>query len=269
MKFPVDLLADVSLAELEQSAQNYMNKLLYSNPDFPEHLNLSDSTQVTIDISSVGFIPLYGLSDKQKILALFSPSDPLTAVGLYLLDQWWSVDDILKTADPARDGAVEVEIIGERIVLYILNRVIYRAKEMSSEEELPFLCHGEKDYAKILWNKGEAVGFYSVKPAGSLCNSISTRSYQLPVMDSIFVRKCQRGKGFGLKMLEDYVLSFKEDSLGLRYPLTKSMYKVCKKYMCQYPEDTDLLWEVESIGAPNQRTNIASKIQAMDLSGKK
>lgn len=63
----------------------------------------------------------------------------------------------------------QVETVGERIVLYILNRVIYRAKEMSSEE-LPFLCHGEKDYAKILWNDGEAVGFYSVKPSGKFYN---------------------------------------------------------------------------------------------------
>lgn len=60
---------------------------------------------------------------------------------------------------------------------------------------------------------------------GSLCSSYSTRRYQLPVMDSLFVRKCQRGKGFGLQMLKDFVLSFKEDNLGLRYPLTKSMYK--------------------------------------------
>lgn len=60
---------------------------------------------------------------------------------------------------------------------------------------------------------------------GSLCSPFSTRCYQLPVMDSIFVRKCQRGKGFGLQMLEDFVLNFKDDYLGLRYPLSKSMYK--------------------------------------------
>ncbi|KAM6945292.1 uncharacterized protein fam169ab isoform 2-T4 [Lycodopsis pacificus] len=265
MKFPVDLLADVSQTELERLAHNYMNNLLYSNPDSPEHLALSDSTQVTIDVSSVGFVPLYGSGDKQKVLALFSASDPFTAVALYLLDRWWTVDDILKTADPARGGAVEVETVGERIVLYILNRVVYRAKEMSSEE-LPFLCHREEDNAKILWRNGEAVGFYSVKPSGSFISSFSTRSYQLPVMDSIFVRKCQRGKGFGLQMLEDFVLSFKEDCLGLKYPITKFMFKVCGKYLCQYPGDTDLLWEVESIGGPNQRTNIARKIQTMDQS---
>ncbi|XP_033974096.1 titin-like isoform X2 [Trematomus bernacchii] len=263
MKFPVDLLAGVSQSEVERSAHAYMNSLLYSDPDCPDQLRLSDSTQVTIDVSSVGFIPLYGSSDKQRILALFSPSDPLTAVALFLLDRWWTVDGLLQTGDPERDGAMEVETVGERIVLYILNRVVYRAQEMSSEE-LPFLCHGEKDHAKILWSHGEAVGFYSVKPQGTLCNSYSTRSYQLTVMDSIFVRKGQRGNGFGLQMLEDFVLSSKEDCLGLRYPLTKPMYKVCEKYLCQYPEDTHLLWEVESIGAPNQRTNISSRIQAMD-----
>ncbi|KAI4820892.1 hypothetical protein KUCAC02_028850 [Chaenocephalus aceratus] len=191
------------------------------------------------------------------------PLTPSLLWALFLLDRWWTVDGLLQTADPERDGAMEVETVGERIVLYILNRVVYRAQEMSSEE-LPFLCHGEKDHAKILWRHGEAVGFYSVKRQGTLCSSYSTRSYQLTVMDSIFVRKSQRGNGFGLQMLEDFVLSSKEDCLGLRYPLTKPMYKVCEKYLCQYPEDTHLLWEVESIGAPNQRTNISSRIQAMD-----
>lgn len=32
--------------------------------------------------------------------------------------------------------------------------------------EVPFLCHGSNEYAKIMWKKGEAIGFYSVKPKG-------------------------------------------------------------------------------------------------------
>ncbi|XP_076021318.1 uncharacterized protein LOC143012136 isoform X2 [Genypterus blacodes] len=265
MKFPVDILATASQGELERSAQNYMTNLLYSNPDYPECLTIANSIQVSISISSVGFVPLYGTSEKHKILALFAPNDSFTAVGLYLLGQWWTVEDILRTADSSRAGAVEVQTVGERIVLYLLNRVIYRAKEMSTVE-LPFLCHGENDFAKLFWKNGEAVGFYSVKPTGSLFGSFLTRSYQLPVMDSIFVRKLHRGKGYGLQMLEDFVLSYKEDCLGLRYPLPKSMFKLCQKYLWQYPGDTVLLWEVENIGRPNKRTNIASKIQAMDLS---
>ncbi len=55
--------------------------------------------------------------------------------------------------------------MGERIVLYVLNRIIYRTVEMGSNE-VPFLCHGEDVFAKILWKNGEAVGFYSVKSKG-------------------------------------------------------------------------------------------------------
>lgn len=32
--------------------------------------------------------------------------------------------------------------------------------------DIPFLCHRSNDYAKIMWKKGEAIGFYSVKPTG-------------------------------------------------------------------------------------------------------
>lgn len=56
--------------------------------------------------------------------------------------------------------------MGERVVLYVLNRIIYRKNEME-RNETPFLCHSSDDYAKIMWRKGEAVGFYSVKPAGN------------------------------------------------------------------------------------------------------
>ncbi|TWW61110.1 Soluble lamin-associated protein of 75 kDa [Takifugu flavidus] len=243
MKFPVDLLADFSKAQLENLAQEYyMNTLLYSQHDSSEYLTLPDTTQVTISVSSTGFVPFYGQNEKNKILVLFSPSDLKSAIALYLLDRWWTVEDILKTADPARRGVLPVDTVGERIVLYILNRIIYRGKEMIAEE-LPFLCHG------------------------SMYKRFSTQTYQLPVMDSIFVRKCHRGKGSGLLMLKDFVLSFSEVSLGLKYPLSNSMYRVCEKYLCEYPEHADLLWEVESIGGPYQRTNIASKIQVMGLSG--
>ncbi|XP_072288687.1 uncharacterized protein fam169ab [Eucyclogobius newberryi] len=265
MKAPVDVLAAVSHPELEQRAQSYMKELLFSDPECPEQLTLPDSTQVDISISRVGVVPLYGSCDTPKVLALFAPADPFTPVALYLLDQWWTVSDVLFTADSRRDGLVQVNTLGERIVLYVLNRIIYRAQEMTSEE-LPFLCHGEDDFAKILWKNGEAVGFYSVKTTGSPCSSFSSRMYPLPVMDSLFVRKRHRGKGLGLRMLEDYVDSFKENHLGLRYPLTTAMYKVCQCYLQAFPGDSELLWEVDS-SRLNQRTSIACKIHSMRLTG--
>lgn len=51
------------------------------------------------------------------------------------------------------------------------------------------------------------------------------------------------------------------------YSVHISLFLVCQKYLCEYPEYADLLWEVERIGGPYQTTNIARKIQVMGLSG--
>ncbi|KAI4574086.1 hypothetical protein MJG53_012262 [Ovis ammon polii x Ovis aries] len=159
---------------------------------------------------------------------------------------------------------ITVRTLGERVVLYVLNRIIYRKQEME-RNEIPFLCHSSTDYAKILWKKGEAIGFYSVKPTGSTCASFLTQSYQLPVLDTMFVRKKYRGKDFGLHMLEDFVDSFTEDALGLRYPLTSLMYIACNQYFEKYPGDHELLWEVEGVGHWYQRVPITRALQRETL----
>ncbi|XP_026784570.3 soluble lamin-associated protein of 75 kDa isoform X2 [Pangasianodon hypophthalmus] len=264
MEFPVDVLEATSHGELERSARSYMNELLYTDPDHAHYFTLPTGKKVQISLSSVGFVPLYGANLQHKVLALFTPQDQLTAVALFLANQWYSVEDILKTANFRREGLVKVRSVGERIVLYVLNRIVYRTNEMGSGE-MPFLCHSENDYAKILWKNGQAVGFYSVKPKGSVCNNSLRQCYFLPVMDSIFVRKAHRGKGYGLQMLEDFVDSFNEDELGLKYPLTPAMTNVCRHYLDRYPADVDLFWEVEGVGGPYQRTRVAYKLSSRPL----
>ncbi|EPY88210.1 hypothetical protein CB1_000190015 [Camelus ferus] len=162
MAFPVDMLDNCSHEELENSAEDYMSDLRCGDPENPECFSLLNIT-IPISLSNVGFVPLYGGDQTQKILALFAPEDSLTAVALYLADQWWAIDDIVKTSVPSREGLKQVRTLGERVVLYVLNRIIYRKQEME-RNEIPFLCHSSTDYAKILWKKGEAIGFYSVKP---------------------------------------------------------------------------------------------------------
>uniref|UniRef100_A0A4W5P871 Soluble lamin-associated protein of 75 kDa-like n=1 Tax=Hucho hucho TaxID=62062 RepID=A0A4W5P871_9TELE len=264
MEFPVDVLGSVRQEEEEQAAEGYMTQLRYVSPEKTESFTLPSHRKISIGLCNVGFVPIFGGDLKHKIMALFSPDDQLTAVALYLAGQWWSVEDILRTSDPSRTGLVKARSLGERIVLYILNRIVYRVGEMD-KPEVPFLCHGQHDFAKVLWKDGNAVGFYSVKPKDSLCNNFVTQRYQLPVMDSIFVRKCHRGNGHGLQMLEDFVDSFKDNQLGLKYPLSLTMYKVCGQYLCRYPADQDLLWVVEGVGGPYRRENVASKIKALAL----
>uniref|UniRef100_A0A667GQ28 Family with sequence similarity 169 member A n=2 Tax=Felinae TaxID=338152 RepID=A0A667GQ28_LYNCA len=280
MAFPVDMLDNCSHEELENSAEDYMSDLRCGDPENPERFSLLNIT-IPISLSNVGFVPLYGGDQTEKILALFAPEDSLTAVALYLADQWWAIDDIVKTSVPSREGLKQgtlvflqgdlrrntlwvVRTLGERVVLYVLNRIIYRKQEME-RNEIPFLCHSSTDYAKILWKKGEAIGFYSVKPTGSVCASFLTQSYQLPVLDTMFVRKKYRGKDFGLQMLEDFVDSFTEDALGLRYPLSSLMYTACKQYFEKYPGDHELLWEVEGVGHWYQRIPVTRALQRETL----
>ncbi|XP_038178469.1 soluble lamin-associated protein of 75 kDa [Arvicola amphibius] len=259
MAFPVDLLDNCTHEELENSAEDYLSSLRCGDPENPEWFSILNIT-IPISLSNVGFVPLYGGNQAQKILALFAPEDSLTAVALYLVDQWWAIHDIVRTSEPSRDGLKQVSTLGERVVLYVLNRVIYRKQEME-RNEIPFLCHSSTDYAKILWKKGEAVGFYSVKPTGSLCASFLTQSYQLPVLDTMFIRKKYRGKDLGLHMLEDFVDSFTEEALGLRYPLSSLMCTASKQYFEKYPGDHELLWEVEGVGHWHQRIPVTRALQ--------
>ncbi|OXB66287.1 hypothetical protein ASZ78_004236 [Callipepla squamata] len=163
MAFPVDMLNGYTHEELENSAEDYLSELRNGDPNQPEFLSLSDHGKIPISLSTVGFVPLYGGEQTHKVLALFAPEDSLTAVALFLAYQWWSIDDIVRTSVSSREGLLQVKSVGERIVLYVLNRIIYRKNEME-RNEIPFLCHGRDDYAKIMWRKGEAIGFYSVKP---------------------------------------------------------------------------------------------------------
>ncbi|CAO2592879.1 Soluble lamin-associated protein of 75 kDa [Lemmus lemmus] len=259
MAFPVDLLDGCTHEELENSAEDYLSNLRCADPENPDCFSILNIT-IPINLSNVGFVPLYGGNQAQKILALFAPEDSLTAVALYLVDQWWAIDDIVRTSAPSREGLKQVSTLGERVVLYVLNRIIYRKQEME-RNEIPFLCHSSTDYAKILWKKGEAVGFYSVKPTGSLCASFLTQSYQLPVLDTMFIRKKYRGKDLGLHMLEDFVDSFTEEALGLRYPLSSLMYTASKQYFEKYPGDHELLWEVEGVGHWHQRIPVTRALQ--------
>ncbi|NXA88162.1 F169A protein, partial [Melanocharis versteri] len=269
MSFPVDILNNCSHEDLERSAEAYLFGLRWGSPNSSEFFSLPDRRKVPIRLTSVGFVPLYGEEQTHKVLALFAPWDSLTAVALYLAEQWWSIDDIVRTSVPARQGLHQVKSIGERVVLYVLNRIIYRTQEME-RNEIPFLCHGSSQYAKIMWKKGEAVGFYSVKPTGSVCSSLLPQKYKLPVLDTMFVRKKHREKDDGLIMLEDFVDSFTEEPLGLRYPLSSFIVfscvcSACKQYLEKYPGDQNLLWQVEGGGAWFQRKSIMSIVQKENL----
>ena len=147
-------------------------------------------------------------------------------LALYMNQRWWPVEDVVKTADPSRDGLISVQTLGERIVLFVLNCIIFGMPEENSSNGAFFLPHSATECAKILWRNGEAVAFYSVKMKGSLCDGTTGQCYLLPVLDTIFVQRKYRRGGLGMKMLRDFCQSFKsEDALGISYPISAAMYQ--------------------------------------------
>ncbi|XP_076204112.1 protein FAM169B-like isoform X3 [Aptenodytes patagonicus] len=189
-----------------------------------------------------------------------SPYSKVLAV--YLNQCWWPVEDVVKTADPSRAGLISVQTFGERIVLFVLNYIIFGKLEGRSANDAFFLPHSATECAKLLWRNGEAVAFYSVKMKGSLCDGTTSQCYLLPVLDTIFVRRKYRRSGLGMKMLHDFCQSFMaEDALGISCPISAAMYQVCQKFLQTYPEEQKRLWEVEAPGDWSQRVNIWLKIQ--------
>ncbi|TRY66380.1 hypothetical protein DNTS_003348 [Danionella cerebrum] len=177
-------------------------------------------------------------------------------VAVLLHDKWWPVCEVLKTSNKSRHGLVLVESLMERVVLFLLSQVVFGIQERSVGEDLYFSSYSLREHGKILWHDGEAVGFYTVKkrgifcmcfffevsfspPAlivelnlgsvyilGSLCDGCSGQTYQLPVLDTLFVRCNWRRFGFAFQMLEDFCSSqTSEIFLGISFPMSLGMYR--------------------------------------------
>nr|XP_060473743.1 protein FAM169B-like isoform X2 [Panthera onca] len=227
------------------------------------HKPTGTGTEIKLEASSVCFCTMYRDEPQHKILALVNPQDTKTVVAVYIQEAWWATEDVLRTSDPAREGLMKVQSFGERIVLFILNVVIFGRLERNLDDgDMFFLPHPVKEQAKILWRDGAAVGFYTTKRKGSLCGDGPGACYLLPVFDTVFVRRTYRRQGLGTAMLQDFCETFREDeALGVSWPISPAMFKVCRKFLLAHPEERGRLWEVEPPGAWGQRGSIWLKVQ--------
>ncbi|XP_053079591.1 protein FAM169B isoform X2 [Acinonyx jubatus] len=219
--------------------------------------------EIKLEASSLCFCTMYRDEPQHKILALVNPQDTKTVVAVYIQEAWWATEDVLRTSDPAREGLMKVQSFGERIVLFILNVVIFGRLERNLDDgDMFFLPHPVKEQAKILWRDGAAVGFYTTKRKGSLCGDGPGACYLLPVFDTVFVRRTYRRQGLGTAMLQDFCETCREDeALGISWPISPAMFKVCRKFLLAHPEERGRLWEVEPPGAWGQRGSIWLKVQ--------
>ncbi|XP_045892273.1 protein FAM169B isoform X2 [Micropterus dolomieu] len=255
--YPVDLPA-VDDTDLTSASEQYLSSL-ESRPLNNEWFQSSQLSKVAITANNVRRLQLF--EDDQPdctVLALHPPDDPTRVAALYLHGKWWCLDDVLRTSNKSRSGLMLVQSIMERVIVFLLSRVV----ERSSHEEVVFSLHPRTESCKLLWRDSQAVGFYTVKHKGSLCDSWSTRCYLLPVLDTVLVRRSWRRRGFGLQMLKDLCSSLStEGFLGVSSPLSPNMVAVCRRFLQQHEEHRDRLYEVEAPGGWTQRRNIWLNLQ--------
>ncbi|XP_046511466.1 protein FAM169B-like isoform X5 [Equus quagga] len=224
--YPVDILEDDPEGHQEAALAYYASLRAGVRPS-AEVFSLPTGEQVKLEASSVCFCTVHCDEPQQKILVLVNPQDTKTVVAVYIKESWWTTEDVLRTSDPAREGLMKVQSFGERIVLFILNVVIFGRLERNLDDDaMFFLPHSVKEQAKILWRDGAAVGFYTTKMKGSLCGSGTGACYLLPVFDTVFVRRRCRRQGLGMAMLRDFCEAFRdEEALGLSCPVSPAMYQ--------------------------------------------
>ncbi|CAN9498635.1 unnamed protein product [Ophioblennius macclurei] len=213
-----------------------------------------DSTRVPVTLPTVTRLQLFDDAEpSSSVLALVAPDDPSKVLVLYLRDAWWAVQDVLRTCSGARNGLVQVRSMTERLIVFLLSRVV----ERRPTEAPLFTLHPRGENCKLLWRGGEAVAFYTVKRKGALCDGWSGRCYALPVLDSLQVRRSQRRRGHALHMLDDFCRCFAaEDFLGISSPLSPGMVAVLRKFLGRSLEQRERLYEVEAPGGWTQRRNI-------------
>ncbi|XP_036909608.1 protein FAM169B isoform X5 [Sturnira hondurensis] len=224
--YPVDVLED-DPDGYREAALAYYAELRAGMQPASEVFSLPTGEQVRLQAPSVCFCTVHRDEPQHKILVLVSPRDTKTVVAVYLKGSWWATEDALRTSDPAREGLVKVQSFGERVVLFILNVVIFgRLERRLDDDNMFFLPHSGKEEAKVLWRDGAAVGFYTTKAKGSLCGDGTGACYLLPVFDTVFVRRGHRRQGLGTAMLRDFCETFFEDSaLGVSRPISPAMYQ--------------------------------------------
>ncbi|XP_060780352.1 protein FAM169B [Neoarius graeffei] len=234
------------------------SEYLSSSESDAKLFRLPNGAEVKVTHDNIGQLRLFGENEPpHSLLALHLPEDETQVVAIYMLHKWWPISDVLKTSSKSRNGLVFVESVMERVILFLLNQIVFGMLERPMGEHVYFSPHPVSEYGKIFWQDGEAVGFYTVKKKGSLCNGCTGQCYLLPVLDTVFVRSHWRRNGLAMQMLQDFCKSMStERVLGISYPISPSMYGVCKKYLEIHHEQRERLYEVEPPGNWSQRRNV-------------
>lgn len=137
----------------------------------------------------------------------------------------------------------------------ILSGIVYQYNAPPKNED--FECQFgfpnlNVDQIFLLWISGQARGFCSLRTNGtSLGTPMDT--YQLTVLDTIFIDPRVRGRGHASTMLKGLLA---DNHLGLSTPISNDMLITCLKALRKSPPSRERLWLVDNFGGAGERKNL-------------
>ncbi|KDR14138.1 protein FAM169B-like isoform X2 [Zootermopsis nevadensis] len=185
-------------------------------------------------------------------------------VALGFNDTWCTPQDILAD-ERERNGWFEVSTPRDRVVYYTLSQVIYREFEVPDGEqgEAIFDQPDPTDIIMVLWLKGQAIGFYTIKPKGSLVEE-TMEHYAMHTLDTAYVWSVKRRQGYGMGMLQNITSSYPGKDIGFSKPISFSMWKVLRKYLQHNADYRNKFWEIEGTGGEGNQKLIWYAIRLQD-----
>ena len=107
----------------------------------------------------------------------------------------------------------------------------------------------------LCWSKESLEGFCTVKCKGTPVPQSCMDTYPLDIVDSVFVRKDARGKGYGSQLVSFLSTTF-ISQLGFSNPLSTGMRRLLLKYLSNHSEDRDRFWLCDGVGDSGDKLNI-------------
>lgn len=179
------------------------------------------------------------------------------AVALLIGDQVRWLDDVLEEEGAQLEGWRLARGSGDRWRQMVLNNIVFHTNEPPdlAEEETDYSMPESEDQVWLCWDRGRAVGFCTLKLKGCRVPGSFMETYQLDIVDSVFIRKSHRRRGFGTKLLGELMKIYPSD-LGFSRPTSKGMIYLLLKIMKKNETKRDRFWLCSESGGEGDKNNI-------------
>ncbi|XP_014475951.1 PREDICTED: soluble lamin-associated protein of 75 kDa-like, partial [Dinoponera quadriceps] len=147
--------------------------------------------------------------------------------------------------DRTEDGWREVRTDRDKVLYYMLSQVVYPDTDAPRPErfESLYALADKLDVVSLRWQGGRAVGFYTVKFAGTKASSTG-QGCGMPVVDTAYIRSEYRSRGFGTEILSDMTARFPNEDIGFSRPISSGMLRILKRFLTSQREYRLHFWEI-------------------------